>query len=220
MTPVITAIPLGFVNAYLIKTDTGFVLIDTGMGLRRAALEKALAGAGCGPGDLRLIVVTHADADHTGNCAYLREKYGAQVALHPNEAAMAAGGNMLASRRPEQTVLTRLLMRLLSLVFALKPSDRFRADVILTGGENLSSWGLDAKVLHLPGHSTGSIGVLTAAGDLFCGDLINNYGKPQLHIVDDWATARASLEKLKGCDIKTVYPGHGKPFAMEALAGS
>ena len=85
-------------------------------------------------------------------------------------------------------------------------------------GYDLSEYGLDAKVLHLPGHSKGSIGILTADGDLFCGDLFKNRDKPVLSsIMDDLAAAKASVEKLKVLKIRTVYPGHGKPFLMEEL---
>ena len=46
------------VNCYLVRSDTGSVLIDTGLSTRRADLERQLEAAGCRPGDLRLIVIT------------------------------------------------------------------------------------------------------------------------------------------------------------------
>ncbi len=125
MTLEIKPIPLGFVNAYLIKADTGFFLVDTGMANQRATVEKALAAAGCRPGDLRLILVTHGDSDHIGNCAYLREKYGAKIAMHPNEAALAAGGTMLVSRKPEQGLRTQLFMGVLGRFFAMVLAIRY-----------------------------------------------------------------------------------------------
>ena len=65
---------LGIVNCYLIKTDIGYILIDTGCSNKRTELEKELERAGCKPGNLELIVLTHGDFDHTGNANYLREK--------------------------------------------------------------------------------------------------------------------------------------------------
>lgn len=47
---------MGSVNCYLIKTDTGFILIDTGWANRRKDLEKELARAGCKSGNLELII--------------------------------------------------------------------------------------------------------------------------------------------------------------------
>ena len=71
--------------------------------------------------------------------------------------------------------------------------------------------------MNLPGHSKGfSIGILTADGHLFCGDLLANTDKPALwSIIDDEDAAHASVEKLRGLDIDTVYPGHGRPFPMK-----
>jgi hydroxyacylglutathione hydrolase len=72
--------------------------------------------------------------------------------------------------------------------------------------------------VHIPGHSSGSIGVLTAGGHLFCGDLLTNTGGPVLNqIMDDPAAARASVERLRSLHIDTVYPGHGGPFSLEQL---
>ena len=99
---------------------------------------------------------------------------------------------------------------------ALRSSDRFKPDFCIADGDDLSEYGFDAQVLHIPGHSKGSIGLLTTAGDLFCGDLLANTDKPDLwSIIDDSAAANASVEKLKSLEINTVYPGHGKPFPME-----
>jgi hydroxyacylglutathione hydrolase len=51
---------------------------------------------------------------------------------------------------------------------------------------------------------------------LFCGDLIYNFfGKPGCLFINDLADFDASVEKLKKSDVKTVYPGHGKPFPLE-----
>mgnify|MGYP006311850485 CR=1 FL=1 len=68
----IRLIRLGVVNAYLIATSGGFVLVDTGHPTGRRKLLRGVEAAGCVPGRLPLVVMTHADTDHTGNAAYLR----------------------------------------------------------------------------------------------------------------------------------------------------
>lgn len=55
---------LGTVNCYLIKTKTGYILIDTGCSKQRTYLDSQLGSAGCKPGTLNLIVLTHGDFDH------------------------------------------------------------------------------------------------------------------------------------------------------------
>ena len=60
--------------------------------------------------------------------------------------------------------------------------------------------------------------MLTADNDLFCGDLLESTDKPDLNsIMDDLTAANASVKKLNKLSIKTVYPGHDKPFPMETL---
>ena len=159
---------LGTVNCYLVKTGTGFVLIDTGSSNQRDELEGELVGAGCKLGDLKLIVLTHGDFDHTGNAAFLRERFGAKIAMHRDDAGMAERGDMFWNRQSGNA----LLRMLAPILFRFPKSNRFRPDFYIEEGDNLSEYGFDDRVLSIRGHSKGSIGVLTAAGDLFCGDLV------------------------------------------------
>ncbi len=206
------------VNCYLVRAADGFILIDTGMAGRRGAIERQLENAGCRPGNLKLIVLTHGDFDHSGNAAYLGKKFGAPIAMHADDAGMVERGDMFWHRhRPN------VLMRAASgLLFRLGQADRFEPDVRIGEGFALSTYGFDATVLHLPGHSSGHIGILTADGDLFCGDLLGNTGnRPERwSIVDDLAVMNASVERVKGLAVRTVYPGHGQPFPLESLVKS
>ncbi|OYT33347.1 MBL fold metallo-hydrolase [Archaeoglobales archaeon ex4484_92] len=203
---------LGTVNCYLIKTDTGYILIDTGCSNKRTELEKELERVGCKPGNLKLIVLTHGDFDHTGNAAYLREKFGARIAMHHDDSGMVERGDMFWNRR-KGNISLGMIARIL---FRFGKKERFKPDLYIDDGYDLSDYGFNAKVLHILGHSKGSIGILTANGDLFCGDLLENKDKPVLSsIMDDLSAANASVEKLKKLRVKTVYPGHGKPFPME-----
>ena len=90
---------LGTVNCYLIETDTGYILIDTGCSNKRTELGKELESAGCKSGNLKLIVLTHGDFDHTGNAAYLRKKFDTKIAMHDGDSGMVERGNMFWSRK-------------------------------------------------------------------------------------------------------------------------
>ena len=208
---------MGSVNCYLVKTGPAFVLIDTGSANGRATLETRLASAGCRPGTLDLIILTHGDFDHMGNAAYLRETFGARIAMHPDDAGMAEHGDMFWNRSSGNK-----LLRILMPVFMRFPkSNRFTPDLYLEDGFDFSAIGFGAWALSLPGHSKGSIGILTAAGDLVCGDLLENPGTPAINsIMDDPVACQASLEKLQRFEIQTVYPGHGQPFPMQAFQAS
>jgi hydroxyacylglutathione hydrolase len=214
MTLDIKMIKTSIANCYLLKTDAGFMLIDTGISFQRGALKKALKQAGCKPGDLKLVVITHADYDHTGNCVWLRKKYGAPIAIHREEVEAVETGRMLRNRKNQWKISSRIIIYLAGLLVFR----RFKPDVVVTDGDDLSRYGLDGRVVHVPGHSRGSIGVLTKDGDFFCGDLLVNNGRPKKNsLYDDADELNTSVEKLKSLNVKTVYPGHGRSFSMENL---
>jgi len=203
------------VNSYLIKTETGCFLIDTGIAKKRDQLEREVQEAGCRPGDLKLIIITHGHIDHVGNAAYLRDKYGAKIVMHRGDSGMVESGDMFVDTRGGVMIgLVGALMKILG----LSDYERYTPDIYLEDGQDLSTYGLDAAVIHTPGHSEGSICVHTAEGDLFCGDLFNNTKKPEkASLIQDPDKLEASVEKLRALEFKTVYPGHGKPFRMEQL---
>ena len=222
MQPDIQTINLGGVNCFLLRTTDGFVLVDTGFPNKRADLEKALSEAGCHAGNFKLILITHGDHDHTGNCVYLHEKYNVKIAMHAADAGMVERGDMTWNRNAKPAKLSafgRAIMFFGGVMNRLSKSAKFETfspDFTIDENFDLSEIGLDARVILIPGHSKGSIGILTAAGDLICGDLLMNLNRPRVHfLIDDLETYNASLEKLKSLGIKTIYPGHGKPFTME-----
>ena len=205
---------MGTVNCYLVKTDTGFVLIDTGASNKRAELESALASAGCKPGNLDLIILTHGDFDHISNAAYLADKFGTRIAMHKDDVGMAEHGDMFWNRSSGNA-----LIRILAPIFyRFRKANRFRPDIYIEEGYDFSEHGFEAQALSIPGHSKGSIGLLTVGSDLFCGDLLENSGQPATNsIMDDSAACEASIQKLHGFEINTVYPGHGSPFPMDSF---
>lgn len=208
---------LGSVNCYLIECDNGHILIDTGGANRRSELEIELESAGCKPGNLRLIVLTHGDFDHIGNAAFLREKFDTKIAMHKDDSGMAERGDMFWNRKTSRTLIRIIAPTL----FRFRKSDRFEPDFYIVDGYALSEYGFDATVHTIPGHSKGSIGILTASGNLLCGDLFENTDKPVLNsIMDDLDAVNASVEKLRSLAVNTVYPGHGKPFPMEQFMKS
>jgi len=125
---------------------------------------------------------------------------------------MLERGDMFWNRKSGNAMMRAVI----PLLFRFARASRFTPDQQLTDGQGLGDYRLDATVVHLPGHSRGSIGILTAGGDLFCGDLIENTtGVPALgSIVDDRVAANASIERLARLKISTVCPGHGQPFEM------
>ena len=220
MTENIRVITLDFVNAFLLKAGSGYILIDTGLPGQGERLEKELTAAGCLPGSLKLIVITHGDWDHTGNAAWLREKYGARIAMHAGDVPQVENGVLL--KRKVRPFVYRIFFTFMMLKRKFRKNKmvlpKFKPDILLEDGQSLEAYGSTAKIIHIPGHTPGSIAVLTGEGNLFAGDTFVNRKKPcPAQIIENPEQLQASLTKLKNLKIRTVYPGHGKPFSMADL---
>ncbi len=213
----VKVIGLDFVNAYLLKAGDGYVLIDTGMPYQWGALEKELVSAGCLPGKLKLVILTHGDWDHTGNITKLCEKYNVKSAMNAGDVPQVERGVLL--KRKVRGLIYKLFFtfRMLKRKFQKSPAiPKFKPDILLSDGQSLEEYGLAAKVIHIPGHTPGSIGIFTAEGDLIVGDTFVNRKKAEdAQIVENLTQLKESLDKIMKLNIKTVYPGHGKPFLME-----
>jgi glyoxylase-like metal-dependent hydrolase (beta-lactamase superfamily II) len=200
----------------LVRVRDGFVLIDTGLSSQWEKLEAELTSAGCLPDKLKLVVVTHGDFDHTGNCAKLQERYKAKIAMHEADAFMAEDGVFL--KRKVRTLAGKILILFSRLRRRKMVFQKFKPDILLKDGQDLNEYGFNAKVIHIPGHTKGSIGVLTDEGDLFVGDTLVNSRKPDMAIfIDNFEELKNSIDKLKKMNIEKIYPGHGRPFLLEEL---
>ncbi len=220
----IVTIDLGFVNAFLIRAGEGFVLVDTGLASQWAKLKLALAAAGCAPGNLRLVVLTHADLDHAGNARALQVEWGTPVAAHPEDTSSLETGAepKRAGRGPVAGFLMFLSRTLRRAIGPAGTAPRLKPDLLLEDGADLEAWGLGARVLHLPGHTRGSIAVLTEGGELFAGDVFANRSRPDASpFIENLEAYRESLVKAKALasSVRIVYPGHGRSFPGEAIAG-
>jgi glyoxylase-like metal-dependent hydrolase (beta-lactamase superfamily II) len=216
---------LGMVNSYLVKNNNNYFLIDTGLAMSRIKLEKALEQEGVKPGDIKLVIITHGDLDHIGNCAYLQKKYGLKIAVHEGDAGLCRTGKTNSKRKRKSSKLSRIIASvryalLLKPMMKKFPLEKFEPDMILSDGQDFKNIGFDAKVIYIPGHTMGSIGILTAEGDFFSGDTINNRKKPTVaNIVENETALAASLAKIRTLSIRNVYPGHGTPFLMSEKIG-
>ncbi len=206
---------MGSVNCYLLQAGDGYVLIDTGAPNAWDILRGELDSLNCQPGTLNLIVLTHGDFDHIGNAAHIRAVFGSRIAMHADDARVAEVGDMFVNRKKSNFILSALIPRLIG----FGKSEQFTPDALLEDGSALSEYGFEARVIAIPGHSKGSIGILTPDGHFFCGDLFDNTKKPALNsLIDDRDAALQSAAKLSSLRIRTVYPGHGKPFLMDQLS--
>ena len=102
------------------------------------------------------------------------------------------------------------------MLFKLSEFDRTTPEIVLRNNDSLLDYGFDGQILSIPGHSKGSIGILTSERDFICGDLFENKGKPRLNsIMDDLHEAQRSVASLRAMGIHRVFPGHGDPFGFD-----
>jgi glyoxylase-like metal-dependent hydrolase (beta-lactamase superfamily II) len=214
------AVPLGLSAAYLLETDAGLVLIDAGLPHQERIIlrhGRALRSADASPPNLRLIFITHAHFDHYGSAAALRRLTGAPVAIHRADAeAMARGETRLGLARGSGK-LTQVLLPLVE--WCLRP-EPVKADLLLEDGDRLDDFGLEARVIHTPGHTLGSSCLIVEERLGFVGDLITNDGRPSLQrlFAEDWSLLRQSYARLRGIELEMAYPGHGRrPVTGKAL---
>ena len=82
----IPILPLGMVNAFVIKSSTGCIVVDAGIPGSERKIGRVLARHGLTFADIRLIIVTHAHTDHAGSAARLRQLSGAPILAHKDDA--------------------------------------------------------------------------------------------------------------------------------------
>jgi glyoxylase-like metal-dependent hydrolase (beta-lactamase superfamily II) len=197
--------------AYLIEGEEGLVLVDAGgPGTERVILRKIRA---LGHAQLRLIYLTHAHFDHYGGAAALHRATGAPVAIHRADAQALAGGlTQIGSARGIGKVMAGALPLLMRL---LKPTGH-SAQVLLEDGDELGAYGLDAIVVHTPGHTPGSSSLLLHPNNpevriAFVGDLIT--AARSVHVqrlfAQDWEQVQESLGRIRALQPQRVYGGHG-----------
>jgi glyoxylase-like metal-dependent hydrolase (beta-lactamase superfamily II) len=203
-------------NCYVLRDNGGTVLIDPGPTGSAEAIIARATEVSVQRDDVRLILVTHGHLDHYGAAPAVRDWCGAPVAAF--HSAPAFSQDRRNALPPAQTVrgsLVRWLYLLFSPMARFEPLD---ADILLDDGADLSPHGVQASVMGIPGHSPCSLAVITAEGDAFVGDLFVNYSVPSQPLYlsdrDEW---QQSYERIKALEPRTVYIGHGDPFAGERL---
>ncbi|WP_432881464.1 MBL fold metallo-hydrolase [Kribbella sp. CA-245084] len=189
-----------FCSVHLVETKAGHLLFDCGHAGRRRWLLEALAARGLEPADIGTVVLSHGHWDHVQNADLFPD---ARILLHADELDNLADppATDLGTPRWARRILDDL-------------------DVRATGDGDEPLPGV--KVLDLPGHTPGSIGlavsidtgtaVLSADAVPTLDVLLSRTapGRPY-----DGARAEASIERVAQLADR-IYPGHDAPFRLGA----
>src|SRR3954470_3298084 len=148
---------LGFVNAFLVREEDGFTLVDTTTSGAAGALFAAAERSG---GAIRRIALTHGHGDHVGSLDALKGRLGGAVeVLMPElDARILAGEHVVDGKLPGSW-----------------PKVTTAADARLADGDRVGS----LRVVATPGHSPGHISFVdTRDGALIAGDVFTTIGRP------------------------------------------
>jgi glyoxylase-like metal-dependent hydrolase (beta-lactamase superfamily II) len=213
--PNVHLIPNTVANPYLLIDPDGLTLIDAGLPGSHKKILRYLASLGYAPGDLKRILITHADFDHVGGLAPLKAATGARVFASPVEAQAMAEGHASRPVKPRSGI-TRLLFGLMASLF--KPAS-IQVDELLSDGQTLPVLG-GLRVIETLGHTPGHISFFApSVGILFCGDSIVS-GEDGLHGSsggNNWDQIKSdeSVRKQAALGARILCSGHG-PVVMDA----
>ncbi len=200
-------------NCYIvesIKNPANAILVDTG---KREYVNRVLQA--CKPYSIKLIVLTHAHFDHTENAARLSEELGAPIAMSERDC------NLIESNINQalfaNTFLGKIVLSASLKEFKSRTMPAFSPTVLLKDGDSLSDYGVDAKIISLPGHTDGSIGVDVDSRYFIVGDALMNMFYPTVSMLyHDKKMMLESARKISSIGDRMIYFGHGKPVPNRA----
>jgi glyoxylase-like metal-dependent hydrolase (beta-lactamase superfamily II) len=234
--------PLGHTLVYVVESDRGPVLVDTGWDDPGSwdTLVAGLAACGTAVGEVYGVVVTHHHPDHHGLSARVREASGAWVALHPADAAIV--------RRTRETPLERWYTYMAAKLTAAGAPEAHVAplrtprprtlpglspalpDREIVPGELLDLPGRRLRAIWTPGHTPGHVCLhleeehparLAGHGRLFSGDHLLPGITPHIGLYEDPDDTTVtdplgdyldSLERIGRLAPAEVLPAHEHAF--------
>jgi len=184
-------------------------IIDAGLMGKGAYKLQTIRKTGIAFEDIKRIIMTHTHLDHIGCLREIKERLPwVELWVHDQEAESLEQGD-------ERTVYGMEMFRnMCQMQYGLKDGDfSFEVNRRLHGGEKLELGGRVWEVLHIPGHSPGSIALynrekkVLIPGDVVYADYA--IGRFDLHEADASAL-KQSLKRLSGLEVEILLPGHNR----------
>jgi glyoxylase-like metal-dependent hydrolase (beta-lactamase superfamily II) len=221
LTPHVSQLSFGFVNAYAITTlEKEWVLVDTGIKLSYSSLKGLEEFFGRPP---LAIFLTHGHQDHAGSARELAQEWNIKVYTSRLEVPYLTGQSVYPPADPTVGGALAQMARIapfpafdLSGVLETYPEDRVLPF--------LPDW----RVIDTPGHSPGHISLwheadrVLIAGDALCTMDCDSYfgmvtqkrqlGRGGSPFTPDWESSKRSLGKLSDLEPVVVAAGHGQPL--------
>ncbi len=205
---IIHQIHCGSVNCFLIRNGHTAVLVDTGRLKYRNLILRA-----CEDLQVRLILLTHGHVDHVQNAAFLSQELHAPIAMHRADVPLI--GDNRRQKLYTKGFLGCLMLSATKHSFRKDKIEPFTPDILLSDQDSLSAYGIDARIIAVPGHTRGSIGVLIGERTLVVGDAMMNLLclRPSL-LYNNRMLMLRSVKKIMAHSPSMLYFGHGRPVRL------
>jgi glyoxylase-like metal-dependent hydrolase (beta-lactamase superfamily II) len=209
-TPIIT----DNVELYLIRGERN-ALIDTGTPLSpRNDIAPVLKDLGLTLEDIDLILNTHGHFDHTGGDSAVKSVSNAQILIHTDEVFVVEDHERFFNE--EFGLAVEAIMGREHIEEEKKRFLEIAGPDVVVDGQLADNDiielgdGCKLRVIHLPGHSCGSVGFYwEEEGMLFSGDSLQGlHHGSALPIITDLKAYIKSLERLKGLPLQLILQGH------------
>jgi glyoxylase-like metal-dependent hydrolase (beta-lactamase superfamily II) len=195
-------------SAFLLRYGNTVILIDSGFKTEGDALIHNLNALQIDHIDR--LILTHAHHDHAGNAAKVKALFDCQIMIHQR------GAGFLQHGESPPVIGTSPAIRLLMKIFGglIAPQLKYEpcaADILVDGSYDLEDAGLDARILHTPGHTNGSISLIVDHEATIVGDALYGASKKSLMppFAVDTGQLRQSWKALFATKSSVFIPGHG-----------
>jgi hydroxyacylglutathione hydrolase len=193
------------VNVYLIDGGSEFLLIDIGYLDTVDEIVELIRQMDFNLSTCKMIIATHADADHIQGIARARDLLKTKVAAHPLTAQPLAEGD---------EILTYATIKAQNFSIEMP---RCKVDVLLNEGDTIRVGTKTLKVWHTPGHTAGQLS-FKMDNLLFSGDNIYKdscVGAIDAHHGSNLPEFLQSLNRIVKDDAEFLLPSHGPVFRRD-----
>jgi metallo-beta-lactamase class B len=134
------------VSAHLLKTSDGLILIDSTMPHQIPWLLESIRKLGFQPGDVKVVIGTHAAIDHTGGHWYFQRHFAARTWMHAADAPGVMSAKCEAGAKVD-----------LTLVKAFEAYPPFKPDRLIKDAEVVEWGGRTLMFHHTPTSTPGTM---------------------------------------------------------------
>ncbi len=200
----------------LITEGEEAILIDAGFRGSSRAIIRGLSKCGLSLESIERIVITHAHPDHSGGLGELVSGNNISVAVHNSEADIIEG--IAPAPNP---LRSQFLGSVAHPALAKLTGSPVPVDLRLKDGD-LIPFPSELRVIHLPGHTQGSIALfLPDKGIIIIGDALQykfgwRLSPPARGVTQSPEQAMCSLEKLLPLEFHTICFSHFPPLNKDA----